>query len=106
MEGKITRYRRAQPYAPTADDLKAFAGRFESDELRAVFEFTPIKDGLMARINDSATQKVDLAPVDRDVFQRGMQTLRFLRDTDGRVVAVELTNPALRNITFTRATKQ
>ena len=106
MEGKITRYRRAQPYAPTADDLKAFAGRFESDELRAVFEFTPIKDGLMARINDSATQKVDLAPVDRDVFQRGMQTLRFLRDTDGRVVAVELTNPALRNVTFTRATKQ
>ena len=30
MEGKTTRYRRAQPYAPTADDLKAFAGRYES----------------------------------------------------------------------------
>lgn len=106
MEGKTTRYRRAQPYAPTADDLKAFAGRYESDELRAVVEFTPIKDGLMARINDSPTQKVDLAPVDPDVFQRGMQTLRFRRDKDGRVVAVELTNPALRNIKFTRATKQ
>ena len=106
MEGKTTRYRRAQPYAPTADDLKAFAGRYESDELRAVVEFTPIQDGLMARINDSPTQKVDLAPVDPDVFQRGMQTLRFRRDKDGRVVAVELTNPALRNIKFTRATKQ
>ena len=102
MEGKVTRYRRAQAYAPTADDLKAFAGRYESDELRAVFEMTPTNSGVMARINDSATQKIELAPVDRDVFQRGMQTLRFRRDKDGRVVAVELTNPALRNITFTR----
>ena len=102
MEGKTTRYRRARPYAPTADDLKAFAGRYESDELQAVFEMTPTNSGVMARINDSPTQKIELAPVDRDVFQRGMQTLRFLRDKDGRVVAVELTNPVLRNITFTR----
>ena len=102
MEGKTTRYRRAQPYAPTADDLTAFAGRYESDELRAVFEITPGKGGVSARLNDSPTQVIEFAPVDRDVFQRGMQTLRFLRDTAGRVVAVELTNPAIRNIKFTR----
>ena len=33
MEGETTRYRRAQPYAPTAADLQAFAGRYESDEI-------------------------------------------------------------------------
>ena len=106
MEGKTTRYRRAQPYAPTADDLKGFAGRYESDELRAVFEMTPTTGGLRVRINDSRTQTIELMPVDRDVFQRGAQTLRFLRDKAGQVMAVELTNPAIRNIRFTRVSEK
>jgi len=102
MEGKTTRYRRAQPYAPTAADLAAFAGRYESDELRAVFEMAPAKDGLMARLNDSAVPVLEFRPVDRDTFQRGMMTLRFQRDKAGRVGALDFTNPVLRNITFTR----
>lgn len=106
MEGKTTRYRRAQPYAPTADDLKGFAGRYQSDELRAVFEMTPTTSGLRARINESWTQTIELMPVDRDVFQRGVQTLRFLRDKAGQVMAVELTNPAIRNIRFTRVSEK
>lgn len=106
MEGKTTRYRRAQPYAPTGDDLKGFAGRYESDELRAVFEMTPTAGGLRVRINDSRTQTIELMPVDRDVFQRGAQTLRFLRDKAGQVMAVELTNPAIRNIRFARVSEK
>jgi cell envelope opacity-associated protein A len=31
-----------------------------------------------------------------------MQTVRFRRDQAGKVIALELTNPALRSITFTR----
>ncbi len=100
MEDKSTRYRRAQPYAPTAADLKDFAGRYESDELRAVFEMAPGNNGLMIRLNGS--QAFEFAPVDRDTFQRGRMTLRFRRDRDGKVVALDYSNPVLRNITFTR----
>jgi hypothetical protein len=102
MEGATTAYRRAQPYSPTADDLKAFAGRFESDELKAVLEIAPGKAGVMVRINDSQRQIPELGPVDRDTFQRGMQTVRFQRDKTGKVVALELNNPALRTIRFAR----
>ena len=102
MEGKVTRYRRAQRYAPTADDLKAFAGRYESDELKAVFEMTPGKSGLTLRLNDSPTQILELGPVDRDVFQRGMQTVRFVRAKDGKVIGLDFSNPVLRRVTFTR----
>jgi hypothetical protein len=102
MEGNTTRYRRAQPYAPTADDLKAFTGRYESDELRAALEMAPTKDGLMGRLNDSPTQSFDFRPVDRDTFQRGVHTVRFRRDTTGKVVGLDFTNPVLRNIKFTR----
>lgn len=103
MEGKTTRYRRAQAFAPTAADLKTFAGRYESDELRAVLDMTPAKDALMARINELPNQNLEIRPVDRDTFQRGAQTLRFVRDAAGNVVAVDLMNPALRKVRFTRA---
>jgi CubicO group peptidase (beta-lactamase class C family) len=102
MEGRTTRYRRAQPYAPSAADLQAFVGRYESDELRAAFQMAHGKKGLMARRNDSPAQVTELSPVDRDVFQQGLMTVRFLRDKSGNVVALELTNPVLRNIRFTR----
>ncbi len=104
MEGNTTRYRRAQPYAPTSDDLKAFAGRYESDELRAVLEMVPTKDGLMGRLNDSLAQRFEFKPVDRDTFQRGMLTIRFRRDTTGKVMGLDFSNPVLRNIKFTRLT--
>lgn len=100
MEGKSTRYRRAQPYAPTAADLQSFTGRYKSDELRAVFEMSPGDTGLMIRLNGSPP--FEFAPVGRDTFQRGMMTLRFRRDRDGKVVALDYSNPVLRKITFTR----
>lgn len=102
MEGETTRYRRAQPDEPTAADLQAFAGRYESDELRAVLEMAPGRDGLMVRINDSPGPGFELMPVDRDTFQRGPLTVRFLRDQDWQVVALDFSNPVLRNIEFTR----
>jgi hypothetical protein len=102
MEGKTTRYRRARPYTPTAADLTAFAGRYESDELRAVLEITPGKDALTARLNDARGERPEFRPVDPDTFQRGTMTLRFLRDNAGKVVAIGFDNPAVRNIRFTR----
>lgn len=102
MEGKTTRYRRARPYSPSAADLQTFAGRYESDELRAVFQMAPGKSGLTARLNDSQTQVLELSPVDSDTFHRGQITVRFLRDKNGSVIALDFFNPALRNIRFTR----
>ena len=106
MEGRTTRFRRAKPYTPAAAELQAFAGRYESDELRAVLDVTPNKSGLTSRLNESPTQVFELGPVDPDTFQRGLQTVRFLRDAAGKVIALELTNPALRNIRFTRQGRQ
>jgi CubicO group peptidase (beta-lactamase class C family) len=102
MEGQTTRYRRAQPWAPTAADLAAFAGRYESDELSAVLQVAPGKGGVSSRLNGSPAQVLELSPVDQDTFQRGMQTIRFQRDQAGKVVALDLSNPALRKVRFTR----
>lgn len=102
MEGTTTRYRRAQPSAPTEVDLKALTGRYASDELRAVIQMAFVKGALMGRINEAPGNGSEFRPVDRDTFQLGQLTIRFRRDTTGKVVGLDFSNPALRNITFTR----
>jgi CubicO group peptidase (beta-lactamase class C family) len=101
-DGITTRYRRAQPYTPTADDLKAFAGRYYSDELMAVFEATPGKDSLMVRANDAPRALLEFKPATRDTFQFAGIILRFTRDKAGKVIGLDFTNPLLRRVKFTR----
>lgn len=102
MEGETTRYRRAMPYSPTADDLKAFAGRYRSGELLAVLELTPGRQGLAARLNDARPLGLEFRPVDRDTFQFRNVTMRFVRDDAGDIAALDLTSPVFRNVRFTR----
>lgn len=102
MEGVVTTYRRAQGFSPTAEDLKMFAGRYESDELLGVIDITPGTRGLTARLNETRPLGGEFLPVDRDTFQLGGFTLRFVRDAKGGVTGLELTNPAFRGVPFTR----
>lgn len=103
MEGATTRYRRARPFAPTAEELRAFAGRYESDELLASIDLTPGKSGLRVVLNRLRPLGAEFLPVDRDTFQLGAFTIRFVRDGAGRVVALDLNSPVFRKASFTRA---
>ncbi|HYP26106.1 MAG TPA: serine hydrolase [Blastocatellia bacterium] len=102
MEGQTTRYRRAQPYSPTAADLQALAGRYESDEVGSVLQMVPGKDGLVMRLELSPDRALEFRPVDRDTFQASRMIVRFHRDPTGKVVAFDYSNPLVRNIRFTR----
>ncbi len=101
-EGETSRYRRAQAYAPTAAELNAFAGRYESNEMGSVMEMVPEKGGLVMRFYRNPAKALQLRPVDRDTFMLSMMTVRFLRDKDGKVVGYDYSNPVVRNIKFTR----
>jgi hypothetical protein len=102
MEGKTTTYRRAQLYAPTAADLGAFAGRYESDEIGSVFQIAAGERGLLVRLAHAPARTLEIRPVAPDTFQAGMVTVRFHRDETGNVVALGYSNPVLRDVTFTR----
>lgn len=56
----------------------------------------------MVRFEHSPARGGEIKPVDRDTFQAGRMTLRFHRDKTGKVVAFDYSNPAVRNIKFTR----
>jgi hypothetical protein len=62
----------------------------------------PGKDGLTGRANDAPGALPEFMPVARDTFQLGRVILRFRRDKAGKVVALDYSNPVVRNIKFTR----
>jgi CubicO group peptidase (beta-lactamase class C family) len=102
MEGEVTAYRRAVPWAPTAAEMEAFEGRWESDELGAAFTAEPGERGLLVRLNGGPPAGIEFAPVDTDTFQRAQMILRFRRDAEGNVVGLDHSNPVMRNVRFTR----
>ncbi|HYO82178.1 MAG TPA: serine hydrolase [Bryobacteraceae bacterium] len=104
MEGTTTRYHRARPHTPAEDELNAFAGRYESDEVGTVFQIEPRGDGLVMRLGRSPARSLELRLVDRDIFQQGMMTVRFHRDKTGKAVALHYSNPLVRGVKFTRVT--
>ena len=102
MEGQTTRYRRAQPWTPTAADLQAVDGRYESTELGSVFEIVPGTNGLVMRFERAPDKALELTPVERDTYMLRMMIVRFRRDASGKVVGFDYGNPVVRSIAFTR----
>ena len=102
MEGQTTRYARVRPFAPSAADLQAFAGRYANDETGSAFRVVPGKDGLVFHLEGSSGKGSEIRPVNRDTFQVSRVTVRFLRDKAGKVLAFDYSNPVVRNIKFTR----
>ena len=102
MEGEIALYTRAKPFKPASSGLQEFAGRYKSDELMAVFEFTVDKGGLMGRANDKPGPPFQFMPVGEDTFQFSGLMLRFVRVKSGKIIGLDFSNPVLRKVRFTQ----
>ena len=102
MEGQVTRYRRAQAWTPTAADLQAVDGRYESPELGSVIELAPGTNAVTMRLEAAADRSVELAPVDRDTYMFRMMIVRLRRDASGKVTGFDYGNPVVRGIAFRR----
>src|SRR5687768_1367101 len=101
-DGETTRYRRAQPWTPSATDLQSVDGRYESKELGTIFEIVPGTNALTMRFERTPDKSPELTPVERDAYMRSLMIVRFRRDANGKVVGFTYGNPVVRNIEFTR----
>jgi CubicO group peptidase (beta-lactamase class C family) len=101
MEGTVTRYRRAQPVAATPETLQQLVGRYANEELNAVFTVALGDNGLTIRLNDS--RPFPLSPVAAETYQLNRMLMRFVRDADGQVTALDHSNPVLRGVRFERS---
>lgn len=101
-EGAVRRFNRAEAYAPTPAELGGFAGRYASDELATAFAISVDADKLAVRLPHLPDRVPQFAPVARDTFQFGQMTVRFVRDEQGRVIALDYSNPLLRKVRMMR----
>ncbi|MEX0690211.1 MAG: serine hydrolase domain-containing protein [Gemmatimonadales bacterium] len=95
------RARPAETYATSEAELRAFSGRYESEDLGAYFDVRSGDNAVVMQLNGAQT--LTLPSVERDLFQRGPLTVRFVRDAAGQVTALDFSTPALRNVRFARA---
>lgn len=88
------------PWAPTADELKAFEGRFFSEELETFYTVS-LKEGRL----ELANRRLDpnrLSPGVVDTFSGNGVTLSFERDRNRRVIGFYLSNVRTRGVRFER----
>lgn len=96
LEGEVPK-----GWAPGADVLPQFAGRYFSDEVEAMYTIEVRGDSLVAanhRLGDAA-----LRPGEKeDTFTGANVTWSFERDRNGRVIGVYLANGRTRDVRFAR----
>lgn len=98
--GTVTELERVEPAAPTADALRAFTGRYVSDEAQATFDVAVDGERLVIRRRPGLV--TPLTPVYADAFSGGLGWVVFRRDAAGRVVGLSLGSERLWDLRFTR----
>lgn len=87
-------------WMPTAAELKAFEGRFASDELGATYAVKLVGDSLTLTGRPGSTRA--LVPVYRDAFSRGGSTIWFTRDRSGKVTAMHVSEARMWDLVLRR----
>lgn len=78
MEGNVSRYNKLQTHAHSGEELKAFAGRYQSDEVGAVFEIALVNNLLKVRLNEAAGTGSEFTPIGGNTFQLAGVIMRFI----------------------------
>lgn len=76
------------------------AGEYRSDEAEVTFIVALERDGLVIHRRPDAT--IPLQPTYRDGFRSSLGSVRFLRDSTGRVIELSLGDPRVWDLRFRR----
>ena len=94
-------WERQPAFAPTSQQLAAFAGDYVCEELgNLVYTFYIDGDALKMRARPALRET--LTPVFPDAFEMDGNTVRFTRDSTGRVEGLRLYAGRVRNLRFAR----
>jgi CubicO group peptidase (beta-lactamase class C family) len=102
QEGLGLTLRRLPPYAPTADMLQAYVGRYYSEELETFYTLA-VEDTVLVAQHRRLEENVTLTPKSEDKFNGGVFFLRdveFLRSDDGTVTGFQVSNGRTRGVMF------
>ena len=103
LPGNNDPYFRKEPWSPTGDELRSFAGSYYSSELGTTYEFT-FKDSVLMfdhRKIDSQT----LNPAFEDGFDLGGRSVVFTRDEKGDIDGFKISSGRSWNVRFDKSSE-
>jgi CubicO group peptidase (beta-lactamase class C family) len=92
IDGRRWEFRRIQPWHPGTAELSELAGRYRSDEALATYEVSVLDGHLVIALDDRRWDTMQLDPVSVDTFSRPHHAYRFIRNANGRVSSLEVSN--------------
>ena len=97
-EGKPDVFAAVAPFAPSAIDLKNYAGIYSSQEIDPLYEMKVEQGGLVLyRLKNKPDV---LQPITRDLFAGSIGNIRFTRNQQGQVSGFMLSNGRIQNFRF------
>ena len=103
MDGYILSFSRTKAWKPDEKDYAALVGTYHSDESGSSFKIDAVQGQLLLSLNHAPQRKFPLIPIAQDRFQLSQMFIRFIRDGQGNVVAIDYSNPLLRRLRFIRS---
>ena len=97
---KPTQLEEVEPYSPTPAQAAEYTGVYYSEEIEPAYRIEVAEGRLVVRRLKVAA--VTLEPLTRDVFRGSTGTLRFSRDSKGRVTGFTLSSGRIRGFRFSR----
>ena len=93
---------RLADWDPVIEDLKVYAGRYFSDELETFYNVAVGEEGL--QIKHRRMEDIDLTPKIKDSFNATfpITEVEFIRDDNGSVTGMMVSNIRTRNVRFDR----
>jgi len=93
-------YEKVERWNPTAAELEMMTGEYASDEAGVTFQVALEKDHLVTHRRPDAT--IALTPTYRDGFSSSLGSVRFLRDSAGRVTELSVGEQRVWDMRFRR----
>ncbi|HEY2395614.1 MAG TPA: serine hydrolase domain-containing protein [Rudaea sp.] len=91
-DGRRWEFRRIRPWHPGIPELSEFAGRYRSDEAQATYEVNVVGGHLVIGLDDRRWDTAYLDSVSVDTFTKPHHAYHFIRDANGRVSSIEISN--------------
>jgi CubicO group peptidase (beta-lactamase class C family) len=93
--------KRIEPFLPTEEALKEYAGRYYSDELDTRYDLT-VKSGEL-RVQVGHNKEIPAFPQKKDIFMAGGYVkIQFQRDGNGAITGLMISTGRVKNLKFAK----
>jgi CubicO group peptidase (beta-lactamase class C family) len=92
LDGRRFEFQRIQPWHQGTIELSKLAGRYRSDEALATYVVSVVDGHLIIALDDRPWDTMTLEPVSVDTFTRPHHAYRFIRNANGAVSNLEISN--------------